>query len=124
MNAAARAYRRKNIDRMREMSRAWRSANRARCRMLWHKRRARMKAAPGSYTPNEWNALLEWFGGVCLCCGTHDDLTIDHVVPLVKGGSNNIDNLQPLCRSCNSVKHHKTMDYRDPVRLSEFLSTL
>lgn len=44
----------------------------------------------------------------CQMCGAKksDDtqLTIDHIIPLAAGGSNDIDNLQTLCRRCNENK--------------------
>lgn len=40
----------------------------------------------------------------CCYCGATEHLTIDHIHPLSKGGSNELDNLQTLCRSCNSRK--------------------
>lgn len=40
----------------------------------------------------------------CVTCGTHENLTIDHIIPLAKGGSNEIENLQTMCRSCNCKK--------------------
>lgn len=46
----------------------------------------------------------------CKGCEDWHDLCIDHVLPVSRGGSNNTDNLQTLCRSCNSKKGAKTMD--------------
>lgn len=39
------------------------------------------------------------------CCGTDPRLAIDHIHPVSKGGTNTEDNLQVLCRRCNSKKH-------------------
>jgi 5-methylcytosine-specific restriction enzyme A len=46
----------------------------------------------------------------CRGCGQTTNLTIDHIIPLATGGSNDISNLQALCGSCNSQKKH----YFDP----------
>lgn len=43
-------------------------------------------------------------GGICGVCGTHEELTVDHIVPLSRGGANDDSNLQTLCRRCNSRK--------------------
>jgi hypothetical protein len=40
----------------------------------------------------------------CCHCGKRTDLTIDHIVPVAKGGQTVKDNLQTLCKSCNSKK--------------------
>ena len=40
----------------------------------------------------------------CQYCGATDDLAIDHIFPFSRGGSNEADNLQVLCRACNSAK--------------------
>lgn len=50
--------------------------------------------------------------GVCLKCGSKDKLSIDHIKPYSKGGSNDIKNLQCLCMPCNLDKGVKTIDYR------------
>lgn len=48
----------------------------------------------------------------CQRCKTIDNLTIDHVVPTSKGGTNNFDNLQVLCEKCNAKKGNDIIDYR------------
>jgi len=49
-------------------------------------------------------ALIERDGYKCAECGAFEDLTIDHITPLSKGGSDDLDNLWFLCRSHNSKK--------------------
>ena len=46
----------------------------------------------------------------CRHCGTSRDLTIDHIVPVRFGGDSSVDNLQTLCRSCNSRKGSKVTE--------------
>lgn len=77
--------------------------------------RARKLNAIGSYSFQEWVDLKKKFNYMCLCCKKHEPeikLTADHVVPLSKGGSNDIENIQPLCRSCNGRKFISSFDYR------------
>lgn len=48
--------------------------------------------------------VFERDGYRCAQCGTAEDLTIDHIYPKSLGGADTEDNLQTLCRSCNSRK--------------------
>jgi len=86
-------------------------------------RRARKLSSGGDYSPEEWLALKKLYKYRCLCCGKSEKqlkalgrkLVPDHVIPLSKGGSNSIDNLQPLCHGkggCNNKKNIRTTDYR------------
>jgi 5-methylcytosine-specific restriction endonuclease McrA len=43
----------------------------------------------------------------CVVCGTSDDLTLDHIRPWARGGTNDPDNLQTMCRPHNSEKGAK-----------------
>ena len=75
--------------------------------------RLKRKGSEGVHTDAEWNALCSFYGNQCLRCGSTDrPITRDHIVPIFKGGADDISNIQPLCRSCNSSKGIKTTDYR------------
>lgn len=54
-----------------------------------------------------WKRKLKRLGGKCQHCGTTTNITIDHILPVSKGGTNHIGNLQPLCGSCNTRKLDK-----------------
>lgn len=56
-------------------------------------------------------------GASCAACGTKSKLVIDHKIPISRGGTCELDNLQALCQPCNSRKGTRTMqeftnDYR------------
>ncbi len=80
-----------------------------------HRRRAKQRAG-GSYTEREWQTLLLITGGLCVCCSSISKLEVDHIVPLARGGSNSIENIQPLCRTCNASKGAQTINYLGRVQ--------
>jgi CRISPR/Cas system Type II protein with McrA/HNH and RuvC-like nuclease domain len=47
-------------------------------------------------------------GFQCVYCGTHKNLTIDHVMPKSRGGANSWENMVTCCFTCNSKKGSKT----------------
>ena len=55
-------------------------------------------------TPKQTIRIFRRDGFACQHCGIHDDLTIDHIVPVIAGGLSRDENLQTLCKSCNSRK--------------------
>lgn len=70
---------------------------------------ARLK---GTHTLGEWVALLEFCNGLCVKCGSDDSVVKDHIQPVYQGGSDGIENIQPLCRKCNSGKGSDRTDFR------------
>lgn len=92
---------------------------RAQQRASSHNRRARARMAEGFVTPDIIRKVLEAYGNVCLRCGAKENIQIDHVVPLSKGGTNLLENLQPLCRSCNARKSDRNSDDFRPTKKGE-----
>jgi len=90
----------------------WRKRNPDKLIAQINKRRTKKTGAGGSYTAEEWQDLCRKHGNKCLCCGSKERLYPDHVIPVSKGGTSFISNIQPLCASCNSRKHTRATDYR------------
>ena len=64
--------------------------------------------------PDNKKQLYGEQGGNCNGCGTHfkaQNLTVDHIIPKSKGGTDHLENLQLLCGHCNSVKGDRGQEY-------------
>lgn len=59
-------------------------------------------------TETQWKTLLAKYNGHCAYCDKEAKLTLDHVIPLSKGGKHSIDNVVPACLHCNSSKGART----------------
>jgi 5-methylcytosine-specific restriction endonuclease McrA len=83
-------------------------------RMQCRKRRARKHQAKGTHSAQDWEALKAKYNFTCLCCGKREPdikLTEDHIIPITRGGADDISNIQPLCQPCNSRKLTRTTDW-------------
>ncbi len=75
------------------------------------------RGAEGKFTLQEWNETLKHFNYECVVCHRKPpeiEITKDHVIPLIKGGTNYIENLIPLCKSCNSSKQEGGLEWLEP----------
>lgn len=61
---------------------------------------------PISWATRQWIKERDEFR--CKMCNTHENLTVDHIVSVAEGGTNDVSNLQTLCQSCNSRKGAKS----------------
>lgn len=80
----------------------WRRLNWDKVTTYSQNRRSRELNAEGSFTSAEWAKKKLEFRNRCAYCFKRVKLTLQHVVPLSKGGSNYISNIVPACGKCNS----------------------
>lgn len=91
-----------------ESARRWAKQNPLKRKLTESRRRLRKIGNGGYHTIDDIVMILDEQGWKCVC-GEPLDLTnstVDHVVPVSKGGSNDPDNIQMLCGPCNSQKNH------------------
>jgi len=62
---------------------------------------------PYYVTPEQKTRIMVKFDFKCIRCGVEKNLSIDHIVPRTKGGGNDDENLQVLCKKCNASKGNK-----------------
>jgi 5-methylcytosine-specific restriction endonuclease McrA len=117
-----RAWSEQNQEHLREYDQKWRDLNREHYSdyqrnykienphvilSAANRRRARLDKFV-DITKQEWRDLMIKYGWKCFYCDnvlTNKTRTIDHLIPLSKGGRHHIMNLMPCCRVCNTGKH-------------------
>lgn len=76
------------------------------------RRRAMQANSPIISSEADIQSAMAMLGPLCLCCGSGENIQVDHIVPISKGGWHHPTNVQPLCRTCNEKKQARTADYR------------
>jgi len=104
----------------------WKIKNREKSNYLKLEYKRRKRGATGKHTLKEWQELKKEYNYICLRCKKYEPeitLTEDHIVPISKWKKwikkhpntiykcDDIENIQPLCKSCNSIKHTKIKNY-------------
>jgi 5-methylcytosine-specific restriction endonuclease McrA len=101
------AWREANLEKVKAFQKTHRLNNLEKFAEKQHIRRAKMRLN-GVYQVNE-KELIKLYSSPCIACGTTERVTIDHIIPIARGGTHSIGNLQSLCLKCNSSKNHRTM---------------
>jgi len=99
-----------NPERKREINRNWNKNHPKQVRMMEKKRDALERNAPGlGITEKEWEQLKADYHYLCGYCGKKLPLELDHIIPLSKGGADEIENAIPACRTCNASKSNNPL---------------
>jgi len=107
---SSRAWRISNPKEMERCRRAWSIAHPRQVALGAKMRRARKHSASGTYSLIDIDRIRDVQKDLCRYCSIPlgGGGTVDHKIPLVRGGSNYPKNLCLACRSCNSRKGAKT----------------
>ena len=103
--AYAAQRRQENPEAVRAAYHRWRNKNIAKERLRITTRRSLLKDSPELRT-----FMANLLSQPCRYCGATENITVDHVVPLSRGGKHEQANLAPACSSCNSSKGARTLD--------------
>ena len=103
-------YREKNYERRLEIERDSRAKNIEKWRPA---KNARQSVRNRSLNDNQFVILTKElqlvYEAPCYNCGSMENQTLDHLIPLSKGGRHSVGNIGTLCSSCNSSKHARTI---------------
>lgn len=104
----------RNPEKRKKIKDRWRAKNKERTNYLTRQYLYRRKNAQGSLSFEEERYLKGQFSR-CPYCNVNKPTTIDHVIPLSKGGTNDLGNLLYVCVSCNSKKRAKLLAEWNPL---------
>jgi len=88
-----------------------------------------LEAVTGSEARRKWRqSIKEKWNYECAYCGSEENLTLDHITPTSKGGSDRVTNILCACHSCNHSKGHQmwsdwflSQDFFDKEKLSKII---
>lgn len=98
-------YYEKNYDRVRAYQKEYKQNNLDKSRGYSHRYRANKKNN-GVFLILE-KEIINILSSPCFICGSKENIHIDHIIPISRGGRHSIGNLQPLCKKCNFSKGSK-----------------
>ena len=105
-------YNKKNRNIIRERERKYLSTEKG--KQVNHlktvKRRTRLNKLKNDFNLEQWEKCKNYFNNCCAYCGKKEKLTVEHFIPISKGGNTIAKNILPICKSCNSSKQEKDFE--------------
>jgi 5-methylcytosine-specific restriction endonuclease McrA len=103
-------YRQENYERRIEIERASRERNRDKNRPSKNARQSvRNRLVSSSKYVIIYKDLKRIYSQPCFNCGSMNNQSLDHRIPLSRGGEHKIGNMLTLCQPCNASKHSRTI---------------
>jgi 5-methylcytosine-specific restriction endonuclease McrA len=129
MSSRVRQWRKKNPGHYVRYNRGWRRRNPDKHAASLERRKQReidAEGGPFSLSRPDYEPRWALYGGLCAYCLERPATTLDHAVPLSRGGTNYPENLDPACRQCNSSKHAKILheEWTPPAKTKPDLDPL
>lgn len=113
-------YRKNNYNKKIEIERASRAKNKEKNRPFKNARQSiRNRLISNSSYVIIDKDLKRIYQQPCFNCGAIDNQSLDHKIPLSRGGEHKIGNIITLCQPCNSSKYSKTIMEWKLVRLKK-----
>lgn len=102
-------YHERNVDERKVYLREWRRNNKDKMAEYYHRRRSlAIKNGNNTLTSKQIKELMNNHP-YCEYCSVKENLAVEHIVPLSRGGTNSIDNVTVACKLCNSSKSTKLL---------------
>ncbi len=110
-----------NPEKVKIICKRWANKNKEYYYIKCIERRSLKNNLTGAFTQQEWNNIKQQYDNKCVLCKKDKKLTVDHIIPISKWNRwikkhpeinyecNDIENIQPLCQSCNSSKGAKIL---------------
>lgn len=104
------AQRTRNVERSEyicKKAKQWAALNPEKVREIKIRSKAKRRASEGEFRASDVKGLMRIQRGQCACCAStlsRTSFEVDHIIPICRGGTNFIGNLQLLCPACNRRK--------------------
>jgi len=107
ISISAKQYRTKNKIILAAKASKYQRENRNKFNVTNQIRRTRKHLLSSTLTNEQWNNVIKHFKGLCAYCGEKQKLTIEHFVPVSNFGELAVNNVLPVCITCNCSKNNR-----------------